>query len=300
MQEALEKMQRTCRLPLEWHLIGPLQSNKTRIAAERFAWVQTRRPRKNCAAPVRAAPGGAAAAQRADPGERFGRSQQERRRAAQDVTALAGAIARTAAPAPARPDGDPRATGRAARALSGSEDAVRKTEARRFGLDTLSMGMSDDMELGDCRGRDHGARRHRDLRPARESEERGVTRARAMKIAFIGGGNMANALIGGLLAKGFDAARHLGDRGERRRRASASPRAPGPREHCARCRDRRRRRAGARRQAPGHEARRSPRSAARRGGKLVISIAAGMRIASLSRWLGGHAGSCAACPIRRR
>ena len=26
---------------LEWHLIGPLQSNKARIAAERFDWVQT-------------------------------------------------------------------------------------------------------------------------------------------------------------------------------------------------------------------------------------------------------------------
>jgi pyridoxal phosphate enzyme (YggS family) len=26
---------------LEWHLIGPLQSNKTRAAAERFDWVQT-------------------------------------------------------------------------------------------------------------------------------------------------------------------------------------------------------------------------------------------------------------------
>jgi PLP dependent protein len=26
---------------LEWHLIGPLQSNKTRLAAERFDWVQT-------------------------------------------------------------------------------------------------------------------------------------------------------------------------------------------------------------------------------------------------------------------
>jgi pyridoxal phosphate enzyme (YggS family) len=26
---------------LEWHLIGPLQSNKTRLAAERFAWVHT-------------------------------------------------------------------------------------------------------------------------------------------------------------------------------------------------------------------------------------------------------------------
>jgi pyridoxal phosphate enzyme (YggS family) len=39
VQEALEKME---GLPaLEWHLIGPLQSNKTRIAAERFDWVQT-------------------------------------------------------------------------------------------------------------------------------------------------------------------------------------------------------------------------------------------------------------------
>ena len=39
VQEAVQKMQ---SLPaLEWHLIGPLQSNKTRIAAERFDWVQT-------------------------------------------------------------------------------------------------------------------------------------------------------------------------------------------------------------------------------------------------------------------
>jgi len=39
VQEAVQKME---VLPaLEWHLIGPLQSNKTRIAAERFAWVQS-------------------------------------------------------------------------------------------------------------------------------------------------------------------------------------------------------------------------------------------------------------------
>ena len=39
VQEALQKMQ---DLPaLEWHLIGPLQSNKTRAVAERFDWVQT-------------------------------------------------------------------------------------------------------------------------------------------------------------------------------------------------------------------------------------------------------------------
>jgi pyridoxal phosphate enzyme (YggS family) len=39
VQEALEKMD---ALPgLEWHLIGPLQSNKTRLAAQRFDWVHT-------------------------------------------------------------------------------------------------------------------------------------------------------------------------------------------------------------------------------------------------------------------
>jgi len=39
VQEAVQKMQAVPSL--EWHLIGPLQSNKTRIAAERFDWVQT-------------------------------------------------------------------------------------------------------------------------------------------------------------------------------------------------------------------------------------------------------------------
>src|SRR5688572_29768982 len=39
VQEAVEKVD---AVPgLEWHLIGPLQSNKTRDAAERFDWVQT-------------------------------------------------------------------------------------------------------------------------------------------------------------------------------------------------------------------------------------------------------------------
>ncbi|MBI1942643.1 MAG: YggS family pyridoxal phosphate-dependent enzyme [Betaproteobacteria bacterium] len=41
VQEAAEKMD-ALRLPgVEWHLIGPLQSNKTRLAAARFDWVQT-------------------------------------------------------------------------------------------------------------------------------------------------------------------------------------------------------------------------------------------------------------------
>ena len=36
VQEALEKMDRTADLPLRWHLVGHLQSNKARKAASRF------------------------------------------------------------------------------------------------------------------------------------------------------------------------------------------------------------------------------------------------------------------------
>jgi PLP dependent protein len=42
VQEALRKMAALGDLPgIEWHLIGPLQGNKAKAAAERFAWVET-------------------------------------------------------------------------------------------------------------------------------------------------------------------------------------------------------------------------------------------------------------------
>lgn len=41
IQEALEKMTALADLPLEWHCIGPVQSNKTRLVAEHFQWVHT-------------------------------------------------------------------------------------------------------------------------------------------------------------------------------------------------------------------------------------------------------------------
>lgn len=41
LQEALEKMNRLADLPLEWHFIGPVQSNKTRPIAEHFNWVHS-------------------------------------------------------------------------------------------------------------------------------------------------------------------------------------------------------------------------------------------------------------------
>ncbi|HLY97126.1 MAG: YggS family pyridoxal phosphate-dependent enzyme [Sideroxydans sp.] len=41
LQEALAKIEATRDLPLEWHFIGPIQSNKTRAIAENFAWVHS-------------------------------------------------------------------------------------------------------------------------------------------------------------------------------------------------------------------------------------------------------------------
>ncbi len=39
LQEALDKMEALRDLPLAWHFIGPIQSNKTRPIAEHFDWV---------------------------------------------------------------------------------------------------------------------------------------------------------------------------------------------------------------------------------------------------------------------
>lgn len=41
IQEAVEKQALLADLPLQWHCIGPIQSNKTRLVATHFAWAQT-------------------------------------------------------------------------------------------------------------------------------------------------------------------------------------------------------------------------------------------------------------------
>jgi pyridoxal phosphate enzyme (YggS family) len=41
LQEALDKISALKDLSIEWHFIGPMQSNKTRAIAENFSWVHT-------------------------------------------------------------------------------------------------------------------------------------------------------------------------------------------------------------------------------------------------------------------
>lgn len=40
-QEALAKMKELTPLPIEWHFIGHVQSNKTKVIAEHFSWVHS-------------------------------------------------------------------------------------------------------------------------------------------------------------------------------------------------------------------------------------------------------------------
>ena len=107
-----------------------------------------------------------------------------------------------------------------------------------------------------------------------------------MRIAFLGGGNMANALVGGLIARGFE-----------RASISVMEVSPAARERMA---------------AHGVRVSTAPDAAlgeadtlviavkpqdlraalaslaSRVQEKLVVSIAAGVRLDALSRWLGGH------------
>ena len=41
LQEALAKQEELADLEIQWHFIGPLQSNKTRAAAEHFHWIHS-------------------------------------------------------------------------------------------------------------------------------------------------------------------------------------------------------------------------------------------------------------------
>jgi pyridoxal phosphate enzyme (YggS family) len=146
VQDALPKID---ALPgLEWHLIGPLQSNKARIAAQRFDWVQTvdrvriatrlsenrpaDRPVLNVLLQVNisaeATKSGVAPA---------------------EVAALAKAVAAL-----------PRLRLRGLMAIprSGALDELRKLRILfdelkgAFALDTLSMGMTDDFEAAIAEG----------------------------------------------------------------------------------------------------------------------------------------------------
>jgi pyridoxal phosphate enzyme (YggS family) len=146
VQEALRKMQSVSGV--EWHLIGALQSNKSRLAAERFDWVQTvdRVRIANRLSEQRPAdlPPLNVLIEVNISGE-----ASKSGVAVKEVTELGAAIARL-----------PRLRLRGLMAIpaaGAAGDFVKMSELYdklrgQFGFDTLSMGMSDDMDAAIAAG----------------------------------------------------------------------------------------------------------------------------------------------------
>jgi pyridoxal phosphate enzyme (YggS family) len=157
VQEALEKMAslEEMRSPaLEWHLIGPLQSNKTRAAAERFDWVHTVSSEKIARRLSEQRPAGLAPLnvliQVNVSGEatKAGISPEAALPLAAAIRLLKGIRLRGLMAVP-------EATGDSAlqrRRFSEVKKVLEALNKEGLALDTLSMGMSDDMESAIAEG----------------------------------------------------------------------------------------------------------------------------------------------------
>ena len=154
VQEALEKISALSDLPLVWHYIGPIQSNKTRAIAEHFDWVHTVAREKIAQRLAEARPAG---------------------RAPLDVCLQVNVSAEQsksgATPAAVRPLAEavrslprlrlrglmaiPEASADTAlqrRRFASLRGLMEQLNAAGFGLDTLSMGMSQDLEAAVMEG----------------------------------------------------------------------------------------------------------------------------------------------------
>lgn len=154
VQEALDKMTALAHLAIEWHLVGPLQSNKTRLVAERFQWVHTiereKIARRLSEQRPQAMPPLDVLVQVNVSGEasKSGVAPRDAAALARAVAGLPGLRLRglMAVPEPSLDEEVQRARFRELRRIY---ESLQREGSK---LDTLSMGMSDDMEAGIAEG----------------------------------------------------------------------------------------------------------------------------------------------------
>lgn len=154
VQEALEKQAALRDPALEWHFIGPIQSNKTRAISENFSWVHSVDRLKIAERLSGQRPAGLPPLQVCLEVNVSGEASKGGVTPA-ELPALAAAVARLpglqlrglmAIPAPTQ---DVAAQRAAFRRVRHAFDALR---AQGFALDTLSMGMSADLEAAILEG----------------------------------------------------------------------------------------------------------------------------------------------------
>jgi len=149
VQEALEKMDALADVAVEWHLIGPLQSNKTRPVAERFDWVHTVENEKIARRLSEQRPNGRAPLnvliQVNSSGEasKSGVAPGDVAALARKIQALPRLRLRGLMAIP-----EPGAHADRYRELADLYQGLKG----EFGFDTLSLGMSDDLELAIAEG----------------------------------------------------------------------------------------------------------------------------------------------------
>ncbi|MDI9246538.1 YggS family pyridoxal phosphate-dependent enzyme [Marinobacter sp. CHS3-4] len=158
LQEALEKIDTLGDLPgLEWHFIGPIQSNKTRQIANAFKWVHSvdrlkiaRRlseQRENTAEPLNIC----LQVNINEEDSKAGCLISELPGLAEDVLGLPNVCLRglMAIPDPDQPAPELKAS---FERLAAALEDLRQSHPDYRGLDTLSMGMSADLEVAVAAG----------------------------------------------------------------------------------------------------------------------------------------------------
>ena len=154
IQEGVEKIAALRDLGLMWHCIGPIQSNKTRLVAEHFDWVHTVdrlkiAERLSAQRPADRPPLNVCIQVNIDGGaNKSGVAPGDALALARAVAALPQLKLRGLMSIPEiAPDFE------AARAVHASARALfDQLNADGLGLDTLSMGMSDDLEAAIAAG----------------------------------------------------------------------------------------------------------------------------------------------------
>jgi pyridoxal phosphate enzyme (YggS family) len=154
IQEAVDKITALRDLPLQWHCIGPIQSNKTRLVAEHFDWVHSVdrlkiAQRLSEQRPPELPPLQVCIQVNVDGGDnKSGVSPEELPALARAVAALPRLQLRglMTIPEPAETDVQMHNVHRQAK------DLFEQLRAQGLPLDTLSMGMSADMAAAIAEG----------------------------------------------------------------------------------------------------------------------------------------------------